>query len=302
LIAYIEEDNNIRNKDNVCLPPSSEGRAKLVNFIASLKANMILDKQVQAIDVMEYEKKFEEIEIKLAEALERAEEERKKAEEERKRHEKEIADLADKAKKQDLILQNQTGQINTLGTQLQQSQQAQQAQTQQITSLTQSLSTVSSQLQQTQQSQTQQITNLNNNLNNLQQQNSTLQAKMEEYQTPPSVTASNYIQPYVPAGVISGGRWNAGAFAPQWFEVDLKKEKNISRIELFVAQEPNGYTRHIVTGGPSPNPINVLCVFEGQTYSSQRLAQSFRTALIRYIRVTTTQSPSYVAWDNLTLS
>jgi GTP-binding protein EngB required for normal cell division len=108
----ITKDENMEDEDNEYLPASSENRAKLINFISSLQANMILAKQVQAIDIRDYEKKVEEIETKLAEAL-------KKAEEEREKHKKEIADLAEKTKRQELILQNQAVQINTIGSQLQ---------------------------------------------------------------------------------------------------------------------------------------------------------------------------------------
>jgi hypothetical protein len=94
----IKFEGEMHDADNEYLSSGSENREKLVSFITSLKANMILANNVQHIDVGAYEALVIKMETKLAEAL-------KKAEEEREKHKKEIADQAVK--------------INTIGFQLQ---------------------------------------------------------------------------------------------------------------------------------------------------------------------------------------
>jgi hypothetical protein len=83
----IKKDGDMEDANNVHLSSNSDDRTKLVNFITSLKSNMIFVENVQHIDVGAYQKQVQEMETKLAEAL-------KKAEEEREKHKKEIADQA----------------------------------------------------------------------------------------------------------------------------------------------------------------------------------------------------------------
>lgn len=92
----ITEDENMKGEDNAYLPSNSENRVKLLNFIANLKANMILDKHVQHIDVKAYEEKIREMETKLKEALQETE---KRREEQKKLAEK-LKETEAQAKKQ----------------------------------------------------------------------------------------------------------------------------------------------------------------------------------------------------------
>jgi F5/8 type C domain len=97
--------------------------------------------------------------------------------------------------------------------------------------------------------------------------------------------------------------WNAGTFAPQWIQIDLGAPSTIRRIKLIVAQTPAGYTDHQVwIRGASPGaPEQLLHEFKGDTTDSETLDYTPTTPVagVRYIRVETTTSPSWVAWREI---
>jgi hypothetical protein len=97
-----------------------------------------------------------------------------------------------------------------------------------------------------------------------------------------------------------GSWWGAGAFAPQWIEVDLGAAHNIREIRLIPSQSPAGVTVHRVMGkGPGTDGAYVLLhAFQGATQDGEALAYSPSQPWqdIRYIRVQTVSSPSWVAW------
>lgn len=109
-----------------------------------------------------------------------------------------------------------------------------------------------------------------------------------------------------PAGnAFDGDRqtlWSAGALAPQWIEVDLGSPQRIARVRLHVAQLPDGYTIHRVYGRKSAGgPQLLLHEFGGFTRSGDVLAYTPATAWedVRYLRVETIASPSWVAWREI---
>jgi hypothetical protein len=118
-------------------------------------------------------------------------------------------------------------------------------------------------------------------------------------------TASS--EPLSPASDANDGLaetfWVAGAFAPQWILIDLGAAYPIGRIRLIVAQSPPGVTDHRVwVRGASPgNPERLLREFIGETTDSEVLeyAPVRPVTGIRYIRVETVASPSWVAWREI---
>lgn len=92
----ITEDENMKGEENAYLPFSSENRIKLVNFIASLRSNMIPASKVQQIDVSNYEQQVQEMGTKLQEALQEAEKQR----EEQKKLAEKLKATEEEAKKQ----------------------------------------------------------------------------------------------------------------------------------------------------------------------------------------------------------
>jgi hypothetical protein len=92
--------------------------------------------------------------------------------------------------------------------------------------------------------------------------------------------------------------WNAGGPAPQWISFDLGEVKTLQRIELLTLQSPAGETTHVIEGsldGTSWFPVGTL---SGMTDGNQLLQWTGSTSA-RWVRVTTTKSPSWVGWHEI---
>ncbi len=100
-----------------------------------------------------------------------------------------------------------------------------------------------------------------------------------------------------------GTFWTAGAFSPQWIEIDLGRPHDIKAIKLITAQIPSGQTTHEVYGkGPGTKGAwRLLHRFHGYTADDQALEQSWPSpfAGIERIRVVTNKSPSWVGWREI---
>jgi hypothetical protein len=95
--------------------------------------------------------------------------------------------------------------------------------------------------------------------------------------------------------------WIAGEDAPQWIEVDLGAPATITKVALSVSQYPEGQTTHRIWGRGESGPEQLLHEFNGVTKEPQWLEVSPATPWkgIRYLRVETTASPSWVAWHEI---
>jgi predicted amidohydrolase YtcJ len=89
--------------------------------------------------------------------------------------------------------------------------------------------------------------------------------------------------------------WGAGAHPEQWIEIDLGRPRGVNCVRLLVDQHPAGHTIHRLTGGAHPNPGGELGVLDAVTEHGDWLELSGPWT-IRYLRVTTLDSPSWVAW------
>jgi len=92
--------------------------------------------------------------------------------------------------------------------------------------------------------------------------------------------------------------WNSGGTAPAWIQLDLGQPSTISRVRLLTAQSPAGPTRHELLGGLTPDSLAPLGVLEGETVDTQWLELQVK-AQVRYVRVVTDKSPSWVAWREI---
>jgi hypothetical protein len=93
--------------------------------------------------------------------------------------------------------------------------------------------------------------------------------------------------------------WIAGGFAPQWIEIDLGAPTQVEAIRLGVAQTPReGETIHAVLGRSPEGFYHELHVFRGRTTDGELLEYVPPTpwADVRYLRIETRASPSWVAW------
>lgn len=108
-----------------------------------------------------------------------------------------------------------------------------------------------------------------------------------------------------PSGAVDGVTeftWNAGALAPQWIEIDLGSPQTIGRIALLTTQLPDGDTVHRVLGkATAGDPYTLLHEFAGFTTEGEWLEVSPPTAWddVRFLRIQTTVSPSWVAWREI---
>jgi hypothetical protein len=97
--------------------------------------------------------------------------------------------------------------------------------------------------------------------------------------------------------------WGAGAFAPQWIEVDLEASYIVAEIRMLPSQSPAGKTIHrlFVKGSATNNEYELLHTFEEVTRDSGWLTFKLPEPLrgIRYIRIETISSPSWVSWREI---
>jgi len=100
-----------------------------------------------------------------------------------------------------------------------------------------------------------------------------------------------------------GTLWSAGGFPPQSIEIDLGTEYNISEIRLTTSQYPAGRTVHVLKGKSADSGALFvqLHTFYGNTNDGDELVFKPENILekIRYIRVETIESPSWVAWREI---
>ncbi|MCI0552634.1 MAG: discoidin domain-containing protein, partial [Anaerolineae bacterium] len=95
--------------------------------------------------------------------------------------------------------------------------------------------------------------------------------------------------------------WNAGAGPEQWIQIDLGQPTTISAIRLIISQFPDGETVHQIWGSADANNLILLHEFKGFTQEPGTLEFNPPTLLteIQFIKVVTTQSPSWVAWREI---
>ncbi|MEE8376157.1 MAG: amidohydrolase family protein [Acidimicrobiia bacterium] len=111
-----------------------------------------------------------------------------------------------------------------------------------------------------------------------------------------AVQASASIQP--PSWAVDGSEdtsWVSGQDAPQWIELDLGTPTDVELIRLMVDQAPAGLTVHEIYAGAHEDPGRFITTIEGDTDYGDRLEAAIGIT-VRYIRILTTTSPSWVAW------
>lgn len=117
------------------------------------------------------------------------------------------------------------------------------------------------------------------------------------------VTASSSYGSGLPANAVDGDpatQWNAGHHPPAWIELDLGASYSVDRVTLIVEQTPDGPTVHEVSFGNENREFTRVETLSGQTVDGQTLsfAPNSRSG-VRYVRIETTSSPSWVAWNEI---
>lgn len=95
--------------------------------------------------------------------------------------------------------------------------------------------------------------------------------------------------------------WNSGGGAPQWIQYDLNgnQSQRIFRIRLRVDQYPEfAESSHQILVGTYENDMTIVKEFNGFYLCGDWLFHTFDPPLenIRYIRIRTVRSGSWVAW------
>jgi len=92
--------------------------------------------------------------------------------------------------------------------------------------------------------------------------------------------------------------FNTGNLAPGFVEIQLPGLYTVNIICLQVAQSPNGNTLHQIYVGTTTNPSTLVTTLNGYTSSGQWINLTYSPPLtnVRFLRVNTVTSPSWVAW------
>jgi predicted amidohydrolase YtcJ len=94
--------------------------------------------------------------------------------------------------------------------------------------------------------------------------------------------------------------WSAGGDAPQWIEIQLGAEEQVTGVRLTVEQYPPGPTRHIVWGRLADGELVQLAEIAGETDMFDVLeVTADEPWVVTAIRVETVESPSWVAWREI---
>ncbi len=117
------------------------------------------------------------------------------------------------------------------------------------------------------------------------------------------VRTSHSLADQPPEAAVDGGpdQWGSGADAPQWIEVNFGDPKEVASVALTVAQWPAGRTAHEVTAELASGETVSLHRFDGETAEGDVLEYRLPEPLVGVVsvRVTTTVSPSWVAWREI---
>jgi hypothetical protein len=118
-----------------------------------------------------------------------------------------------------------------------------------------------------------------------------------------AITASKSNPDGEPKFAIDGDvttAWSAGDVGPpQWIQLDLGEPTTISEVLLNVGQTPDGPTTHEVYGGPAPDNLKLLGTLNGNTQDGQWLELKAKANDVRYVKVVTTKTPSWIAWREI---
>ena len=86
---------------------------------------------------------------------------------------------------------------------------------------------------------------------------------------------------------------------PQWIQLDLGEPTTVSGVLLDVGQTPDGPTIHQIYGGPTPENLKLLDTLNGNTYDGQWLELKVAANDIRYLKIVTTKTSSWIAWREI---
>ena len=118
------------------------------------------------------------------------------------------------------------------------------------------------------------------------------------------VTASNtYNSANSPKFVTDGSVencWNAGGYAPQWVQIDLQNNYDISSIKLVPETDRRGKTVQKISVSEDLKAWKEIDSFEEELIIKKSVIRNYNNLLnIRGIRVLTASSPTWIAWREI---
>lgn len=117
-----------------------------------------------------------------------------------------------------------------------------------------------------------------------------------------SVTASAAWAGNQPSRALDGDlatTWGSGDYPPAWIEVDLTESVTVRSVELVVEQTPPGDATHeLILMDASRRPVAAVTL-QGQMRQFDVLEPNPDVSGVRYVRVSTIASPSWVAWREI---
>lgn len=117
-----------------------------------------------------------------------------------------------------------------------------------------------------------------------------------------TVSASLPDQPGEYASDGTSRQWGSGADAPQWIELDLGSPAAVSSVRMTVAQYPAGRTVHRIEWASDDHVFSDSFLFDGVTDEGDVLVFDPPVPVeLRFLRITTSVSPSWVAWREITV-
>ncbi|MCJ7797332.1 MAG: amidohydrolase family protein, partial [Thermoleophilia bacterium] len=116
-----------------------------------------------------------------------------------------------------------------------------------------------------------------------------------------AASASAALADQQPSNAVDGDletNWGAGTHPPQRIEIDLGQAFDLDRLVLIPSQFPEGPTVHAIWGRGDAGDYRLLHEFRGSTADGVALEVSPTAAwaAVRYLKIETTESPSWVAW------
>jgi len=117
-----------------------------------------------------------------------------------------------------------------------------------------------------------------------------------------AITASSTMGGTSTANVNDGlyltGVWNSGGAAPAWIELDLGSSHFINSVRMTPDMSPSGSVSETIYVGNSPGPAGVGGSYSGAAATLEPISVNIGVSA-RYVRISTTSSPSWVAWREI---
>lgn len=117
-----------------------------------------------------------------------------------------------------------------------------------------------------------------------------------------SATASRSLSTNPPSLAVDGRvdtLWNSGAFPAQYIQLDLGNAYNVTGLCVNAAQLPAGVTYHDISAGSSVSTLRTVAVLNEALPIDQWKYVPVVANGARFVKINTTSSPSWVAWNEI---